>query len=89
MTTDVHNAPTHNRGFLQKLTVAVVLLLACAASVTWAWNTIVPELSGLARFRFAEGLPLAVTTLLVGAVFEAGRRLVGDTARPRHTSTEQ
>jgi hypothetical protein len=74
---------------MRKLTVTSVLLLACAASVTWAWNTIVPELSGLARFRFSEGLSLAVTTLLVGAVFEAGRCLVGEPARSRHASSEQ
>lgn len=89
MTIDAPIARTHKSGLMQKLTLTGVLLLAGAASVTWAWNTIVPELSGLARFRFVEGLSLAVTTLLGGALFEAGRRLVSDTARAAHTSGDQ
>lgn len=77
MTTDTLNDRRHARGLARRLTLAAVLLLACAASLTWSWNTIVPELTGLARIRFAEGFSIALTLLLAGALFEAGRRLLG------------
>jgi hypothetical protein len=57
------------------VTLGTILVCACAVSITWAWNTVITDVSGLARVRFAEGLAIAVSILLTGAVFEAGRRL--------------
>lgn len=89
MTTETPDIRTHRRGLIQRLTLIAVLLLACAASVTWTWNTIVPELSGLARFHFAEGLSIAVTMLLIGALFETGRCVVSSNAQFRHRGSRE
>ena len=52
------------------------LFVIGAIAVTWAWNTIVPDLVGLSRFRFSEGLSVAILAFALGALFEAGRQLV-------------
>ena len=60
---------------LRRLTVAALMVVG-AIAVTWSWNSIVPDLSGMAHFRFAQGLSVAVTACFLGALFEAGRRFV-------------
>jgi hypothetical protein len=60
----------------RNLFLVALVAIGGAIAVTWAWNTTVPGLSGLARMRFAEGMSLAILVLFVGALFESGRRLV-------------
>ncbi len=62
------------------------LFVVGAIAVTWAWNTIVPDLVGVSRFRFSEGLSVAILAFALGALFEAGRRLVAGRSRDTKTS---
>lgn len=68
------NARSHD--LIRRIIHHILVVVAGAIAVTWSWNTIVPELSGLAEFRFAEGLSIAVLAYLLGALFESGRQLV-------------
>lgn len=70
------DANTRTHDLIRRTINHVLLVVAGAIAVTWSWNTTVPELSGLAEFRFAEGLSIAVLAYLLGALFESGRQLV-------------
>jgi len=61
---------------MRKTLQVCALLIAGAIAFTWSWNTILPDLAGLPRFRFAEGLSISILALLLGALFAAGQRLV-------------
>lgn len=71
-----HDARLDGRDLVRRLALATIIVVCGAIATTWSWNTIVPDLSGLAEFRFAEGLSIAILALLMGALFETGRRLV-------------
>jgi hypothetical protein len=75
MTTETPNEPGNRHDLMRSTVLFSVLLLAGATAVTWAWNTILPDYAGLAPFRFAEGISIAIGTLLLGALFETGRGL--------------
>ena len=75
MKTETHDTHEFRHGLAARAILATALLLAGAVAATWAWNTVVTELAGLARFRFAEGLAIALATVLFGALFEIGRAL--------------
>ena len=68
----------HSKG--HKIVVQAVqfsaLLIAGAIAFTWSWNTIVPDLSGLPRVQFAEGLSISTLTVCLGALFALGQKLV-------------
>ncbi|MCP4082829.1 MAG: hypothetical protein GY743_21590 [Planctomycetaceae bacterium] len=71
-----HSTHSRDHNLIHRILIAAGLLVVSAIAVTWSWNTIVPELSGLARIRFVEGFSITLTVLLLGTLFEAGRRLI-------------
>jgi hypothetical protein len=72
-----HERKSGTHDLLRRLLHVAGLAVVGAIAVTWAWNTVMPNVSGLARFRYAEGLSIALLTVFVGALFESGRRLLG------------
>jgi len=78
-----HVERSRDRSLMHGTLAALGLLAAGAIAVTWSWNTIVPDLTGLARLRFAEGLSLACLALVSGALFGTGQRLAGTFERRR------
>ena len=70
-----HKSGTHD--VLRRLLYVAGLALVGAIAVTWAWNTVMPNVSGLARFRYAEGFSIAMLMVFAGALFESGRQLLG------------
>ena len=69
----MNKSKTKTHRLMYRIFVGTGLVIAGAIAVTWAWNTIVPDLTGLSRFRFAEGLAIAILMLIMGALFSAGR----------------
>jgi len=68
---------------MRRTLFAIGLNLIGAIVVTWAWNTVVPDLSDLQRFRFAEGLAIAVLIFMTGLLFGTGWKFVaGNDERP-------
>ena len=88
MTTETQGFRGLRRGVFHRLAVAAILLVVGAITATWAWNTIVPDLSGLARFRFVEGLSVAIAAMLFGALFETGRNMVHGVGRQHHAQQD-
>lgn len=80
-----HNERSHGHTLVRRFAVTTIVVVSGAIAATWSWNTIVPDLAGLAEFRFAEGLSIAILTLLLGALFETGRRLVVPRGEPGQT----
>lgn len=87
MKTETHDTHEFRHGPAARAFLATALVLAGAVAATWAWNTIVTDLAGLARFRFAEGLAIALATVLFGALFETGRALARELLAGRHRTT--
>jgi len=75
MTNDAPASIGPGRGLGRRLMFAALIICACSVSISWTWSRLVPDIAGLARVRFAEGLAITVAVLLLGAVFETGRRL--------------